>query len=119
MNNLLTFFTCVIGFRGFSLDDYGSVTTLKVLAFVRDYYGNIARGQSETCAKCSKSRNKYGNYHFENKFCFVRHTAYIKFGAKVQQFFDICKRERDFFLFFRIFEHKITPFGHNCGEPCG
>ena len=39
----------VIGFDCFGLDDHRSVATLKVLAFVGDGSGNVARGQAETC----------------------------------------------------------------------
>ena len=104
MRNLETFFACVIGFSCFCLDDYRGISTMKVLAFVRDYSGNVARGKSETCAECSQGCDCYRDYYLENEFCFVRHSAYfLKFGAKVQLFFDIRKRERDFFSFFGVF----------------
>lgn len=104
MRNLETFFACVVGFGCFSLDYDRGVSSLKVLTFVGDDSGDIARGKSETCAECGQGCDCHRNYYLENEFCFIRHSAYfLKFGAKVQLFFDICKRERDFFAFFRVF----------------
>lgn len=104
MNKLETFLACVVGFRDFRLDDYRGIALLVVLAFVRDYSCNVTRVKSETCSKCSKCSDQHGDHHLENLFRFIRHSAYfLKFGAKVQLFFDIYKRERDFFLFFRVF----------------
>ena len=98
MWDLETFFACVIGFRCFCLDNYRSVSTMKVLAFVRDYSGDVARGQTETRSECGQCSDHHGNYDLQNEFCFVRHSAYfLKFGAKVLLFFDICKRKVIFF----------------------
>ena len=82
---------------------------MEVLAFIRDYSGDVARGQTETCSKCGQCSDQYGDRDLQNKFCFVRHSAYfLKLGAKVLLFFDICKRERDFFAFFRVFFKNYT-----------
>lgn len=61
MNNLETFFACVIGFGDFRLDDYRGVSFLVVLTFVCDYSGDVARGQTETCSKCGQCSDQYGD----------------------------------------------------------
>ena len=106
MNNVSTLFACVIRFGHLGMNHDGGISTLEVLAFVRDHSCNVARGQSETRAESGKSRNEYGNHHFQDKFCFVRHTDFIEFRLQRYYIFLIYAREREIFFTFCHFFHE-------------